>query len=377
MINEILYKKLIEVASQGKTISYKEVMALVGLKLGNHGQREIGKMLGEISEAEDKNGNPLLSVVVVTAMKNKPGDGFFELSRVKNLNLRTDEDKDEFFRAELERVHKHWQAKEVAVASPQYWLENYWPIESERTSLTVWFHKKKKLARAKMRVGDHVIFYETRKNPDGYEGGAKTIFALGILTDKFLSIPEGHENRGGKEWEIRQAVTPVILIQPKDGVPLKEIEKRLPQCRGWVRQGTQLSRENFEILESMLKEKAVELEQEEISKDLSYQEGAERRVIQTARERNPKLRQDAVDKYGKLCMVCGLSFDEFYGQDISDGYIEVHHEYPLSESSGKRETLLVDVKVVCSNCHRMIHHNKKMMDWRELKKRIEQRRIGK
>lgn len=66
MINEIIYKKLVEVAAQGKTITYKEVMALVGLERGNHGVREIGKMLGEISEAEDKKGNPLLSVVVVS-----------------------------------------------------------------------------------------------------------------------------------------------------------------------------------------------------------------------------------------------------------------------------------------------------------------------
>lgn len=370
MLSEILYKKLIEVAHQGKTIPYGEVMSLVGLKPGNYGASEIGRMLGEISISEHKSGRPLLSAVVVTG--KKPGKGFFWLA--KDLNLQGSQTDEEFFHSELSRVHKYWQNIGEDSGKPQYWLENYWPSESERAFLGVWFHKKKRFGPEKMKTGDHVIFYETRENPDGYKGGARTIFALGILTDKFEPIPEGKEKRGGKEWKIIQVVSPVIWLPPKEGVPFKRIVELLPQFKGWVRQGIKLSKENFEILESMLREN----EQEDVKKEeLAYKEGAESRVVQTARERNPRLRQAAISKYGKRCMVCALNFDEFYGQDISNGYIEVHHAKALSESSGEREIHLNDVKVVCSNCHRMIHRTKKMMDWKELQKRVEQRRIGK
>lgn len=370
MVNEILYKKLIEVARQGKTIPYGEVMLLVGLKPGNHGAREIGKMLGEISIYEHENRRPLLSTVVVTG--KKPGPGFFWLT--KDLNLQTSQTDEEFFQAELRKVHKYWQGEGEDIAKTQYWLENYWPTESERQSLGVWFHKKKKFGPIDMRVGDRVIFYETRKNPDEYTGGSKTIFAMGILTNEFQSIPEGKENRGGKEWEKIQVVSPVIWLPPKEGVSFKKIIETIPQFKGWVRQGIKLSKENFVILESMLREK----EQEDVKKEeLAYKEGAESKIVQTAKERNPKLRQAAILKYGKRCMVCALNFDEFYGHDISNGYIEVHHEKALSESLGEREIHLDDVKVVCSNCHRMIHRTKKMLDWKELKNRVGQKRIGK
>lgn len=370
MLNKILYKKLLEVASQGKTIRYGEIMSLVGLKPGNHGACEIGKMLGEISIYEHENGRPLLSAIVVTG--KKPGSGFFWLA--KDLNLQNSQTDEEFFQAELRKAHKYWQGNGEDTTKTQYWLENYWPTESERQSLGVWFHKKKKFSSKDMRAGDRVIFYETRENPDGYKGGAKTIFASGILTDEFQPIPEGKENRGGKEWEKIRVVTPVIWLPPKEGVPLNRLKETFPPFKGWVRQGFKLSKENFTILELMLREK----EQEDVkNEDLAYKEGAESKVVQTARERNPKLRQAAILKYGKRCMVCALNFDEFYGPDISHGYIEVHHEKALSESFGEREIHLNDVKVVCSNCHRMIHRTKKMMDWEQLKEHVNQRRIGK
>ena len=362
MLNEVLYKKLIEVARKGKTIPYGEVMSLVGLKPGNYGANEIGKMLGEISISEHTNGRPLLSAVVATG--KKPGKGFFWMA--KDLKLQTTQTDDEFFQAELRKVHEYWQGISEVSVEPQYWLENYWPSESERPFLGVWFHKKKKIGPEKMRVRDRVIFYETRKNPDGYKGGAKTIFALGTLTNEFQPIPKGKENRGGKEWQIIRIVSPDIWLPSKDGVPYKRIIETLPQFKGWVRQGIKLSKKNFEILESMLREKG----KEEVKKELAYKEGAELRVIQTARERNPALRKDAIEKYGNKCMVCGFDFDKTYGRDIANGYIEVHHEKMLANTAGERDVTVNEVKVVCSNCHRMIHKKREMLNWEALRNKL-------
>lgn len=362
MLNEVLYKKLIEVAHQGKTIPYGEVMSLVGLKPGNYGANEIGKMLGEICISEHTNEHPLLSAVVVTG--KKPGKGFFRIAR--SLNLYTTQTEDEFFQAELHKVHKYWQGVSKVSTKPQYWLENYWPSETERHFLGVWFHKKKKFGPEKMNAGDRVIFYETRKNPNGYKGGAKSIFALGILKNEFRPIPEEKRNYGGKEWQTIQVVSPVIWLPPKDGVPYDRIIERFPQFKGWVRQGIKLSKKNFEILESMLREKG----KEEVKKELAYKEGAELRVIQTARERNPALRKDAIEKYGNKCMVCGFDFDKTYGRDIANGYIEVHHEKMLANTAGERDVTVNEVKVVCSNCHRMIHKKREMLNWEVLRNKL-------
>jgi predicted HNH restriction endonuclease len=95
-----------------------------------------------------------------------------------------------------------------------------------------------------------------------------------------------------------------------------------------------------------------------------HPEGAEKKYIQTIKERSPKLREDAIKKYGTICMVCEFNFDTTYGNDIADNYIEVHHKKLLSETIGEVETDLNDVIVVCSNCHRIIHRKKgNPLDW--------------
>jgi 5-methylcytosine-specific restriction protein A len=110
--------------------------------------------------------------------------------------------------------------------------------------------------------------------------------------------------------------------------------------------------------------------EQETFENKTYREGAEQRLTQTTKERNPTLRKDAITKYGTRCMVCGFSFDEVYGKDIARGYIEVHHEKMLSDSTGECEMSLDEVKVVCSNCHRIIHRRKDMLDWKSLKDKI-------
>jgi 5-methylcytosine-specific restriction protein A len=78
--------------------------------------------------------------------------------------------------------------------------------------------------------------------------------------------------------------------------------------------------------------------------------------------RNPNLVRAAKEHYGLSCQACGFTFSERYGA-IGEGYIEVHHLNPLSE---RNETLwneavrtsIADVRIVCSNCHRMLHRRK-------------------
>ncbi|MFH1227399.1 MAG: hypothetical protein V1701_05800 [Planctomycetota bacterium] len=107
----------------------------------------------------------------------------------------------------------------------------------------------------------------------------------------------------------------------------------------------------------------------QLNHERTYKEGAERRFIQTTKERNNSLRKAAIKEYGTVCMVCGFDFNKTYGEDIADGYIEVHHEKMLAGTEGEKETTVDEVKVVCSNCHRIIHRKKEMLDWNILKRK--------
>jgi hypothetical protein len=84
-------------------------------------------------------------------------------------------------------------------------------------------------------------------------------------------------------------------------------------------------------------------------------EGASYEVTLTIRERDPNAREACLRAHGLRCAACGLSFEERYGE-IGAGYIQVHHEIPLS--SLKRPTVpdpVAEMKPVCPNCHAMLH----------------------
>lgn len=101
-----------------------------------------------------------------------------------------------------------------------------------------------------------------------------------------------------------------------------------------------------------------------------FREGKEKTRIQTYYERNPKLRAKALKLHGTTCKVCGFNFNEVYGNH-GEGYIEIHHLYPLS-SRDKQESVnpMTDLVPLCSNCHRMIHRKKQLLSIDELKKLI-------
>jgi len=97
-----------------------------------------------------------------------------------------------------------------------------------------------------------------------------------------------------------------------------------------------------------------------------------------SRERSPKLRNKKIATHLKnndslSCEVCGFDFEFQYGE-IGKKYIECHHIVPLSLINVEKETKLEDLILICSNCHRIIHRNKKQpIDPTELRKLIKRR----
>jgi 5-methylcytosine-specific restriction protein A len=81
--------------------------------------------------------------------------------------------------------------------------------------------------------------------------------------------------------------------------------------------------------------------------------------IHRLRERNAKLvarrKAQAFNEDARLqCECCGFDFAKAYGSR-GEGYIECHHTVPLSTLRPGARTRLIDLALVCSNCHRMIH----------------------
>lgn len=84
-------------------------------------------------------------------------------------------------------------------------------------------------------------------------------------------------------------------------------------------------------------------------------EGAPTLHLTTRYERDPRLREAAIQIHGTTCSACGFNFAMVYGQHGA-GYIQVHHVQPLADGAGEH---LVDpnsdMDVLCANCHVMVH----------------------
>lgn len=62
------------------------------------------------------------------------------------------------------------------------------------------------------------------------------------------------------------------------------------------------------------------------------------------------------EQYGRLfCEVCKADHSAIYGASWHERAIEAHHLKPLGELEGASRTSLVDLLLVCSTCHSLIH----------------------
>jgi len=88
---------------------------------------------------------------------------------------------------------------------------------------------------------------------------------------------------------------------------------------------------------------------------LGVSEGALTTVVVNRYERSAVARRQCIDYYGAKCLVCGLDFQEYYGE-IGEGFIHVHHVVPIA-SIGETYILdpIADLVPVCPNCHAMLH----------------------
>ena len=107
----LVYSELITATRYSGTVTYQEIAQLMGLPLsGNHMGKEVGHILGEISEDECKQGRQMLSAVAV-GVSGEPGDGFYTLAgQLYKLDEGvTAEQKKDFWKNEKAKLYKTWQ----------------------------------------------------------------------------------------------------------------------------------------------------------------------------------------------------------------------------------------------------------------------------
>jgi hypothetical protein len=72
----LAYAELLQAARYRGVMTYQAVAQIMGLPLtGNNMGREVGQLIGEISQDEVQNGRPMLSALVV-GTSGVPGEGF-------------------------------------------------------------------------------------------------------------------------------------------------------------------------------------------------------------------------------------------------------------------------------------------------------------
>ena len=107
---QLVYAELINAARYRGTVTYQELAVIVGLPpQGSHMGKELGQLLGEISEDEHDRGRPKLSAVAVN-VEGVPGPGFFALARDLD-KLRSDARGEErrFWESERDVVSETWR----------------------------------------------------------------------------------------------------------------------------------------------------------------------------------------------------------------------------------------------------------------------------
>lgn len=106
-------------------------------------------------------------------------------------------------------------------------------------------------------------------------------------------------------------------------------------------------------------------------------EGEMRYCTAEYKTRSRELREAALDHYavaGRLkCNVCQFDFASAY-PSIGDGYIQLHHLKPVAYLQGEPlriEDALANVRLLCANCHQMVHREHPPIPVEELRSKLQ------
>ena len=118
--------------------------------------------------------------------------------------------------------------------------------------------------------------------------------------------------------------------------------------------GTQMFTIRRLFKSDLLKLTQARVERETALKRTEAIEGAPSKREAQFRKRNAALIAAKKAHSDYRCEVCTFNFEERYGS-LGREFIVAHHVEPIGSRRGASRTSLNDIKLVCANCHAMIH----------------------
>lgn len=166
---------------------------------------------------------------------------------------------------------------------------------------------------------------------------------------------DSHVDSGRRGWRVDGKPKPL----PKRDAAILDTWRSRSKNELWQAVSSFWDANVTSVQPSILNDLEAESDQVE-EKVFIGREGKSRAIASRVRERSPRLRAAALEVHGYQCQVCGFDFEKTYGA-WGRGFAEVHHVRELSTAppQGVEVDPVVDLAVVCSNCHRMIHRKAK------------------
>tara|TARA_B100000953_G_C17955460_1_gene401305 strand:- start:64 stop:963 length:900 start_codon:yes stop_codon:yes gene_type:complete len=217
------------------------------------------------------------------------------------------------------------------------------------------------------------ISNETPSNPGSW-GWAKEFYKIDIDSFELIEDPiDIHYFAELHDIPLRQEITQDNPLNYPFQIKRYKDEKWTKDSQVTLKQGkylTSCSNKLFTLLQECSEIETSNQELDKSNSQVEYAEGKRKEREAYFFARNPKLIREAKRLHGYKCQACGFEFKDKYGEFGKD-YIECHHENVLSERpeeewSDDVKTSINDVKVLCSNCHRMIHHKKPAITFQKL-----------
>jgi HNH endonuclease/EVE domain len=273
--------------------------------------------------------------------------------------------------------------------SKNYWFHSFknaaWQefheqeLYEREVPVTGFPNSRRKRVERDMQIGDYLLCYFVGKSSKKscWIGALEVVSAPFYLRDE-EPLSEKDKIWHDVEFRSRVAVKILISLSPETGVPMSQVRDRLSifhgsnpkSWPGYLRDnprkwkgadGKVILAALEERYNTIIAENAVQdvlsLRLEDGDEDIiTGYEGGKKLILVNHYERDPALRAEAIRIHGTTCKTCGFDFARVYGSH-GDGYIEVHHLRPISSLAEKTPVNpKEDMTVLCSNCHRMIHH---------------------
>jgi len=74
---DALERILIQAAREGRTVSYRQLLAMAGRRVGPNNVRALMRVLAEVCRRSEARGEPDLACLVVRESDGLPGEGYF------------------------------------------------------------------------------------------------------------------------------------------------------------------------------------------------------------------------------------------------------------------------------------------------------------